>query len=341
MRSRAGSVAAGSARPSGIRPGRRRAGSIGRRAGWSTGWRSCTPPRSSRPGSSTCGGSRSCCVRRRRSARCSSSAARRSSTRRPRSRPLLAEATPDVVTRVAAVEPDQNWLLMFDHGEATLGDGPPEAWAPGLEVHAGIQQAWIGREQALIDAGAPVRSVAALAEALPTTGRPGAAGRRADRRRPSGLDRFDRRLHRCLRASRRPRARADPHPRRLPPVERRRDTGHAHASSTGPMPPSATRSWTSRCTRPARRTWPFGTHSATPTWRAGPGTCPPRTWPRRASSRSSSGRCSRCSRTSGSSRASIRTTAATSRAPPAPGPMRRSRRLTDGIDLRRVGHADG
>jgi hypothetical protein len=81
---------------------------------------------------------------------------------------VLAEATPDVVTRVAAVEPDQNWLLMFDHGEATLGDGPPEAWASGLEVLAGIQQAWIGREQALIAAGAPVRSVPALAEALPT-----------------------------------------------------------------------------------------------------------------------------------------------------------------------------
>jgi hypothetical protein len=81
---------------------------------------------------------------------------------------VLSQATPDVVTRVAAVEPDENWLLMFDHGEATLGDGPPEAWAPGLEVLAGIQQVWIGREAALIATGAPVRSVAALAEALPT-----------------------------------------------------------------------------------------------------------------------------------------------------------------------------
>ena len=81
---------------------------------------------------------------------------------------VLAEATPDLVTRVAAIEPDANWLLMFDHGDATLGDGPPGSWAPGLDALARIQQAWIGRERALIDAGAPVRSVAALAEALPT-----------------------------------------------------------------------------------------------------------------------------------------------------------------------------
>jgi Phosphotransferase enzyme family len=81
---------------------------------------------------------------------------------------VLAEGTPDLVTRVAAIEPDQNWLLMFDHGEATLGDRPPEGWSAGLEVQAGIQQAWVGREQTLIDAGTPVRSVMALAEALPT-----------------------------------------------------------------------------------------------------------------------------------------------------------------------------
>lgn len=81
---------------------------------------------------------------------------------------LLAGATPDLVTRVAAIEPDEGWLLMRDHGERTLGDGAPETWAPGLEVHARIQAAWAGREQELIDAGAPVRSLAALAAALPT-----------------------------------------------------------------------------------------------------------------------------------------------------------------------------
>lgn len=81
---------------------------------------------------------------------------------------VLAQATPDLVTRVAAVEPDENWLLMFDHGETTLGDEPPDAWGSGLEVYARIQQTWVGREGALIDAGASVRSLHDLAAALPT-----------------------------------------------------------------------------------------------------------------------------------------------------------------------------
>lgn len=81
---------------------------------------------------------------------------------------VLADATPDLVTRVAAVEPAEGWLLMRDHGERTLGDGPAETWAPGLDTQARIQHAWTGREQMLIDAGAPVRSLASLAEALPT-----------------------------------------------------------------------------------------------------------------------------------------------------------------------------
>ena len=57
---------------------------------------------------------------------------------------VLAEATPDLVTRVAAIEPDANWLLMFDHGDATLGDGPPGSWAPGLDALA-THPAGLGR----------------------------------------------------------------------------------------------------------------------------------------------------------------------------------------------------
>ncbi len=80
----------------------------------------------------------------------------------------LSEATPELVTRVAAIEPRENWLLMYDHGERTLGDDPPETWGTGLEVHARIQQAWTGREAALHAAGAPIRSLRDLAMAVPT-----------------------------------------------------------------------------------------------------------------------------------------------------------------------------
>ena len=80
----------------------------------------------------------------------------------------LAAATPDLVTRVAAIEPDQDWLLMYDHGERSLGDEPPETWGPGLETYARIQQAWTGREQTLIDAGATIRPILDLAKTLPT-----------------------------------------------------------------------------------------------------------------------------------------------------------------------------
>ena len=54
----------------------------------------------------------------------------------------LAEATPDLVSRVAAVERDEGWLLMHDHGERSLGGRPPEAWSVGLDRLATVQQAW-------------------------------------------------------------------------------------------------------------------------------------------------------------------------------------------------------
>jgi hypothetical protein len=79
----------------------------------------------------------------------------------------LAEVTPDLVTRVAAVEPDEGWLLMDDHGQAHLGDGPQERWGTGVEAHATIQQAWTARTGELASAGAAVRPITELAEALP------------------------------------------------------------------------------------------------------------------------------------------------------------------------------
>jgi hypothetical protein len=81
---------------------------------------------------------------------------------------LLAEVTPDLVTRVAAVEPDEGWLLMHDHGDRVLGDRPPDAWPPGLDRLATIQRAWTARTGELARAGAPVRAIAELAETVAT-----------------------------------------------------------------------------------------------------------------------------------------------------------------------------
>jgi Phosphotransferase enzyme family len=81
---------------------------------------------------------------------------------------ILAEATPDLVTRVAAVEPDEGWLLMHDHGDRVLGNRPQDEWAAGLDRLATIQRAWTTRTGELVRAGAPVRSLQALAEAVPS-----------------------------------------------------------------------------------------------------------------------------------------------------------------------------
>lgn len=80
----------------------------------------------------------------------------------------VADATPEQVVRVAAVEPGQGWLLMHDLGGGTLGKGAPETWAPGLVAHAKIQRAWTDRTAELVAAGAPVRPLVDLADALPT-----------------------------------------------------------------------------------------------------------------------------------------------------------------------------
>ena len=76
----------------------------------------------------------------------------------------LAEATPDLVTGSAAIEPDEGWLLMYDLGGEPLGDAPEERWGPGLEVYGRIQRAWSGRARELTEAGAETRSLADLAE---------------------------------------------------------------------------------------------------------------------------------------------------------------------------------
>lgn len=80
---------------------------------------------------------------------------------------VLAGATPDLVTDVIDVDADENWLLMRDHGDHALGDEPAEAWGPGLATYAAIQRAWRDRTAELVAGGAPERPLAALAEAMP------------------------------------------------------------------------------------------------------------------------------------------------------------------------------
>ena len=81
---------------------------------------------------------------------------------------LLADVTPDLVTRVIAVEPAENWLLMHDLGATVLGDAPPADWAQGLEVYARIQRTWGSRTDELVRAGAEIRSLPALTRDLPS-----------------------------------------------------------------------------------------------------------------------------------------------------------------------------
>lgn len=80
----------------------------------------------------------------------------------------LAEATPELVTPVLAIEPDEGWLLMSDLGGEPLGDLPDDRWEPGLEVYGQIQRAWSGRTLELATAGAETRALADLAEASRT-----------------------------------------------------------------------------------------------------------------------------------------------------------------------------
>jgi aminoglycoside phosphotransferase (APT) family kinase protein len=81
---------------------------------------------------------------------------------------LLAADTPGLVTPVIATDVDEGWLLMHDLGGPPLGDSPPEAWTPGLEVLATLQRRWADRTEILIEAGAPVRSLDDLMRDLPT-----------------------------------------------------------------------------------------------------------------------------------------------------------------------------
>jgi Ser/Thr protein kinase RdoA (MazF antagonist) len=79
----------------------------------------------------------------------------------------LARRTPDMVPQVLAVEPAEGWLLMGDVGDRILGKLPESTWADGLRQIPALQRAWIGHTDELAAAGAQVRPLSALAEALP------------------------------------------------------------------------------------------------------------------------------------------------------------------------------
>jgi hypothetical protein len=74
----------------------------------------------------------------------------------------LGHRTPGWVPEVLAVDPTVG-SLMAPMGGRELADDPPETWDRGLRRHAELQVAWAGRTAELLVAGAPARSLRALA----------------------------------------------------------------------------------------------------------------------------------------------------------------------------------
>lgn len=79
----------------------------------------------------------------------------------------LAAVTSDLVTPVVSVEPAEGWLLMRDHGSQLVGQMPVADWVRGLEAYGDLQRAWSERGSTLIEIGVPIRSLGALADAVP------------------------------------------------------------------------------------------------------------------------------------------------------------------------------
>lgn len=86
---------------------------------------------------------------------------------------LLAARFPEAVPTVVAVEPDEGWLIVEDIGLAWVGDVPeadrPAALGRGATALVMIQRAIASDDEAqrtLLDAGAPHRPLAGLAESV-------------------------------------------------------------------------------------------------------------------------------------------------------------------------------
>jgi hypothetical protein len=79
----------------------------------------------------------------------------------------LAAVTPDLVTPVIAVEPEEGWLLMGDFGSRLMGQEPVSQWTSGLEAHALVQRTWVDHQAQLLTAGAQTRPLRQLADVIP------------------------------------------------------------------------------------------------------------------------------------------------------------------------------
>ena len=79
----------------------------------------------------------------------------------------LARRTPELVPAVVASEPDENWLLMRDHGGRLLDEGPEAAWIDAVPRLVELQRSWIGATDDIAAAGGQTRPIADLAAAVP------------------------------------------------------------------------------------------------------------------------------------------------------------------------------
>src|SRR4029078_2185277 len=79
----------------------------------------------------------------------------------------LARRTPDLVPAVVASEPDENWLLMRDHGGSLLDEGPEAAWIDAVPRLVELQRLWIGATDLIAAAGGQTPALPHLAGAVP------------------------------------------------------------------------------------------------------------------------------------------------------------------------------
>jgi Phosphotransferase enzyme family len=80
---------------------------------------------------------------------------------------LLAQAFPNDVPSVLAVEPAEGWLLLDDFGDLTVGEsGNDDLWEDSLGRLVAMQRAFVGRGDDLLAFGCPERPMSALPDQL-------------------------------------------------------------------------------------------------------------------------------------------------------------------------------